>query len=170
MRRLIRTRGHLKKKANKTRSKYLHQAFQQIRNKATYDIRKIRSDYYSKKIKESSRDMRSTWKILKRSLITITSPQVSMKLIWMVRLFLMEKVFQMPLMITLFPLVTNWLVKFWIQSRHSSTTICQKQATSIPDSYLREFSQNRYFDILSKLKNVKGHGAKYDFKSNAQKF
>ena len=31
----------------------------------TYGIRKLRSDYYSKKIKESIGDMRSTWKILK---------------------------------------------------------------------------------------------------------
>ena len=31
----------------------------------TYGIRKLRSDYYSKKIKESIRDIRSTWKILK---------------------------------------------------------------------------------------------------------
>ena len=50
MRRLIRTRDHLKKKANQSGSKYLHQAFQQIRNKVTYGIRKLRSDYYSKKI------------------------------------------------------------------------------------------------------------------------
>ena len=65
MRRLIRTRDHLKKKVNQSGSKYLHQAFQQIRNKVTYGIRKLRSDYYSKKIKESSGDIRSTWKILK---------------------------------------------------------------------------------------------------------
>ena len=31
----------------------------------TYGIRKLRSDYYSKKTKESSGDIRSTWKILK---------------------------------------------------------------------------------------------------------
>ena len=31
----------------------------------TYGVRKLRSDYYSKKIKESSGDIRSTWKILK---------------------------------------------------------------------------------------------------------
>ena len=55
MRRLIRTRDHLKKKANQTGSKYLHQAFN--------GIRKLRSDYYSKKMKESSGDIRSTWKI-----------------------------------------------------------------------------------------------------------
>ena len=65
MRRLIRTRDHLKKKVNQSGSKYLHQAFQQIRNKVTYGIIKLRSDYYSKKIKERIGDIRSTWKILK---------------------------------------------------------------------------------------------------------
>ena len=65
MKRLIRTRNYFKKKANQSRSKYLQKAFQQIRNKVIYGIRKLRSDYYSKKIKESSGDIRSTWKILK---------------------------------------------------------------------------------------------------------
>ena len=65
MRRLIRTRDRLKKKANQWGSKCLHQAFQQIRSRVSYGIRKLRSGYYSKKIKESSRDVRSTWKILK---------------------------------------------------------------------------------------------------------
>ena len=41
---LIRTRDYLKKKANKTGSEYLHQAFQQIRNKVKYGIRKLRSE------------------------------------------------------------------------------------------------------------------------------
>ena len=42
MRRLTRTRDHLKIKANQSASKYLHQAFQQIRNKVTHGIRKLR--------------------------------------------------------------------------------------------------------------------------------
>ena len=46
MRKLITTRDYLKKKAYKTDSKYLHQAFQQIRNKVKYGIRKLRSEYY----------------------------------------------------------------------------------------------------------------------------
>ena len=65
IRRLVRIRCHLKKKANQTGSKYPHQAFQQIRNRVANGIRKLRSDYYSKKIKESSGDIRSTWKSLK---------------------------------------------------------------------------------------------------------
>ena len=57
MRKLIRTRDYLKKKANKTGSKYLHQAFQQIRNKVKYGIRKLRSEYYQNKIEENRGDL-----------------------------------------------------------------------------------------------------------------
>ena len=65
MRKLIRTRDYLKKKANKTGSKYLHQAFQQIRNKVKSGIRKLRSEYYRNKIEENRGDLKATWKILK---------------------------------------------------------------------------------------------------------
>ena len=65
MRELIRTRNYLKKKANKAGSKYLHQAFQQIRNKVKYRIRKLRSEYYRNKIEENRGDLKATWKILK---------------------------------------------------------------------------------------------------------
>ena len=64
MTKLIRTRGYLRKKANKTGSKYLHQAFQQTRNKVKYGIRKLRSEYYRNKIEENRRDLKATWKIL----------------------------------------------------------------------------------------------------------
>ena len=65
MRKLIRTRDYLKKKANKTGSKYLHQAFQQIRNKVKCGIRKLRSEYYRSKIEENRGDLKAKWKILK---------------------------------------------------------------------------------------------------------
>ena len=57
MRRLIRTRDHLRKK----RIKQDPNIFTRLFN----GIRKLRSDYYSKKMKESSGDVRSTWKTLK---------------------------------------------------------------------------------------------------------
>ena len=65
MRQLIRTRDHLKKKANQTGSKYIFQAYQQVRSKVSCGIRKLRSDYYYKKIEESTGDLKTTWKILK---------------------------------------------------------------------------------------------------------
>ena len=45
-RRLIRQRYYLKKKANQTGSKYLSQAFQQVKYKVQYRIRHVRASYY----------------------------------------------------------------------------------------------------------------------------
>ena len=41
MRQLIRTRDHLKKKANQIGSKYIFQAYQQVRSKVSYGSRKL---------------------------------------------------------------------------------------------------------------------------------
>ena len=68
VRQLARQRDFLRKKANKTGSKYLKQAFQQIKNRATYKLRSLRSEYYSKKISENQGDMKSTWKILRKAM------------------------------------------------------------------------------------------------------
>ena len=58
-------RNHLKKTANHTGSKYILQAYQQVKSKVSYGIRKLRSEYYTKKIEESTDDLKATWKILK---------------------------------------------------------------------------------------------------------
>ena len=50
---LIRQRDYLRGKANQTGIKYLRQAYQQLRNKVDYTLRKLKSDYYTKKIEES---------------------------------------------------------------------------------------------------------------------
>ena len=68
MRQLIRTRDHLKKKANQTGSKYISRLTNRSEAKCpmvSYGIRKLRSDYYTKKIEESTGDLKATWKILK---------------------------------------------------------------------------------------------------------
>ena len=62
VRQMTRQRYYLRKMANKTGSPYLRQAFQQIRNKLTYSIRKARADYCSKTIEENKGDLRKTWK------------------------------------------------------------------------------------------------------------
>ena len=49
VRQLAGQRDLLRKKANKTGSKYLKQGFQQIKNRVTYKLRSLRSEYYSKK-------------------------------------------------------------------------------------------------------------------------
>ena len=54
------------KKANKTRSKYLRQAFQQIKHRVTYTVRKLRSDYCTSKIPEHEGNPKATWRILKQ--------------------------------------------------------------------------------------------------------
>ena len=65
IRRLIRQRDCLKKKANKTGSKYLCQADQHLRHKVKYSIRTARANYYSYRLEEHQGDMKNTWKILK---------------------------------------------------------------------------------------------------------
>ena len=59
---LARQRYYFRKKAGKTGSKYLRQAFQQIKHKITYKVRKLRSEYYSKKIAENRGNIEATWK------------------------------------------------------------------------------------------------------------
>ena len=66
LRQMIRQRDYLRKKANKTGSNILLQAFQPIRNKVTYIIRKLRAKYYSKTLKKNEGDLKKTWKILKQ--------------------------------------------------------------------------------------------------------
>ena len=46
-RKFARQRDFLRKKANKTGSKYLKQAFQQIKNVVNYKLRSLRSEYYA---------------------------------------------------------------------------------------------------------------------------
>ena len=59
-RRLIRQRDYLKKKANQTGSKYVSQAFQQVKYKVQYRIRNIRASYYRDKIEENKGDITGT--------------------------------------------------------------------------------------------------------------
>ena len=54
------------KKANKTGSKYLRQAFQQIKHRVTYTVRKLRFDYYTSKMAEHEGNPKATWRILKQ--------------------------------------------------------------------------------------------------------
>ena len=67
-RQLIRQRGYLRGKANKTGSEYLRQAYRQIRSRVYYIIRNLRKTYYTRKIEESKGDLKSTWKILKHAM------------------------------------------------------------------------------------------------------
>ena len=64
IRKLIRQRDYLKKKANKTGSKYLWQTYQHLRNKVKYSIRTARANYYSNMFEEHQGDIKNTCKIL----------------------------------------------------------------------------------------------------------
>ena len=65
---MIRQRDYLKAKAVKTRSKYLFQAFRQIRSRVFSSLKQLRNNYYTKKLKETKKDMKKTWKILKSAM------------------------------------------------------------------------------------------------------
>ena len=57
----------------RTHKKNLREAsFKQMRNKVNYSLRKLRSDYYARKIEEIKINLRNAWKILK-SVINETS-------------------------------------------------------------------------------------------------
>ena len=62
---LMRHRDYLRGKANKTGSKYFRQAYQQLRNKVDYTLRKLKSDYYTKKIEENKGNLKNTWRVIK---------------------------------------------------------------------------------------------------------
>ena len=143
MRRLIRTREHLKKKAIQSGSKYLHQAFQQIRNNVTYGIRKLRSDYYSKKIKESSGDIRSTWKILKE-ITNNANKSTSINEINIDGKVVFDGKGISDALNDHFVSIGNKLAGEILDPVKASIDYLSKQARSIPDFHLREFSQNRY--------------------------
>ena len=58
-------RDYLRGKTNKTGSKYLQQAFQHLRNKVDYILRKLKS-YYTKKIEDNKDNLRNTWEVLEK--------------------------------------------------------------------------------------------------------
>ena len=70
---LMRQRDYLKGKANKTGSKYLRQSYQKLRNKVDCTLRKLKSDYYTKKIEESKGNLKNTGRVLKN--VTNRSPK-----------------------------------------------------------------------------------------------
>ena len=76
IRQLVRQHDYWRKKANKTRSKYLRQASQQIKHKITYKVRKLRSEYYSKKIAENQGDIKATLNVLEE--VMKTEPKQSL--------------------------------------------------------------------------------------------
>ena len=65
---MIRQRDYLKAQAVKAGSKYLFQAFRQIRSRVFSSLKQLQKDYCTKKFKETKRNMKKTWKILKSAM------------------------------------------------------------------------------------------------------
>ena len=68
VRRMIRQRDYLGKKVNETGSKYLRQAFLNIRGRVYQELRYLCNSNYSGKTDEHKNDPTQTWKILKQAL------------------------------------------------------------------------------------------------------
>ena len=64
---MIRQSDYLRSKANKSGSAILKEAFVQVRQKVNYMIKKLRHDYYEKKIEDNKNNLKVNWKILKQA-------------------------------------------------------------------------------------------------------
>ena len=65
---MTRQRDYLRKKANETGSKYLREAFLNVRDRVYQELRYLRNSYYSGEIVEHKKETKQTWKILKQAL------------------------------------------------------------------------------------------------------
>ena len=79
---MIRQRDYLKAKAVKTGSEYLFQAFRQIRRRVFSSLKQLRKYYYTKKLKETKWDMKTTWKIPKSAMNQPTKANPIEKLVF----------------------------------------------------------------------------------------
>ena len=68
LRRLIRQRDYLRGKANRTGSKLLSQAFNQMRSRVNHELHKARKDYYTSQIEKHKDSLKDTWKIIKHAI------------------------------------------------------------------------------------------------------
>ena len=155
---------------NQRGSKYLYLAFQQIRNKVTYGIRKLRSDYYSKKIKESSGDIRSTWKIMKEitnndnKSTSINEINIDVKVV-------SDGKGISDALNDHFVSIRNKLAGEILDPVQTSTDHLSKTGKIDIRISFKRIQPKQVFDILSKFKKKReGHGAKYDSKSKSKKF
>ena len=68
LRRMIRQRDYLRGKANKTGSRILRQAYDQVKNAVSHTLYKLRKSYYTNKIEQHKDDLKNTWKVLKQAI------------------------------------------------------------------------------------------------------
>ena len=58
LRKMIRQRDYLRGKANKTGSRILRQAYDQVKNAVSHTLYKLRKNYYTNKIKQHKDDLK----------------------------------------------------------------------------------------------------------------
>ena len=68
LRKMIRQRDYLRGKANKTGSRILRQAYNQVKDAVSQTLYKLRKSYYANKIEQHKDDLKSTWKVLKQAI------------------------------------------------------------------------------------------------------
>ena len=66
LKKLLRQSDYLRGKANKTGSKYLRQAFQQMA-RANFELKKARREFFSNKIEQQKDNLKGMWKVLKKA-------------------------------------------------------------------------------------------------------
>ena len=71
MRQLIRIKDPTREESDQTGSKYIFQAYEEVRNKVSYDIRKLQSECYTKKTEESTGDLTKIQMKLTKSMVTV---------------------------------------------------------------------------------------------------
>ena len=68
LRKMIRQQDDLRGKANKTGSRILRQAYDQVKNAVSHTVYKLRKSYYTNKIEQHKDDLKNTWKVLKQAI------------------------------------------------------------------------------------------------------
>ena len=85
LRRLIRQWDYFRGKANRTGSKLLRQAFNQMRSRVNHELYKARKDYYTSQIEKHKDNLKDAWKIIKHAIgqsRVVKQPKLIKSLAW----------------------------------------------------------------------------------------
>ena len=124
----------------------------------TYGIRKLRSDSYSKNIKESSGDMRSTWKILKEITNNDNNKSTSINEINIDGKVVSDGKGISDVLNDHFVSIGNKLAVEILDPVQTSIDYLSKTGKIDTRFLFKRIQPKQVFDILSKLKNGKAMG------------
>ena len=68
LRKMSRQRDYLRGKANKTGSRILRHAYDQVKNAVSHTLYKLRKNCYKNKTEQHKDDLKNTWKVLKQAI------------------------------------------------------------------------------------------------------